>query len=242
MKPIRTLEEAVLPEGVPVHLTEHDGAVALHSEGVQLQSTQTSFPREELGRLASAPFKPTRQPRLLIGGLGLGHSLATIQSELPQKRASFLVAEPLRTMVAWHRDHLTSLHPGQLEDSRVAIHCRSLPATLRKNQGEGFHAIVIDWAGGYALDEVVDAAQRPSPAFLSRAHAGLKEGGLLAICSTGDHSTFEQRLIRAGFVVARESVPASHKGKQKRRFTIWLARKGTYQKKTEPRPTHRSPR
>ena len=40
--------------------------------------------------------------------------------------------------------------------------------------------------------------------------------------------------VQAGFDVAHELVPTSQKGKQKQRATIWLARKGAYQK-------HRSP-
>jgi hypothetical protein len=67
---------------------------------------------------------------------------------------------------------------------------------------------------------------------LHQAHSTLKEGGLLAVASSLDAETLERRFRQAGFDVASESVPTSSKGKHTRRSSIWLARKGSFQKRS----------
>ena len=96
-----------------------------------------------------------------------------------------------------------------------------------------FDAILLDAEGNLPLEGVTDRKCHPYPSFLNRAHSALKEGGLLAISCAADHKSFERKLRQVGFDVSYEIVASSHKGKQQRRSTIWLARKGSYQ----PRPS-----
>ena len=58
---------------------------------------------------------------------------------------------------------------------------------------------------------------------------------MLAIWSVRYDKAFEKKLIKAGFDVTCEKVPATKKGKQNRFHTIWLAKKGQYQSKARSR-------
>ena len=193
-----------------------------------LQSSLAAGGEEALGRLAGAPFRPVGQPRLLLAGLGLGFSLAAAREALPQKRARFVVAEPLAELPGWHRTHLGDLHPGQMADGRVVVDLRPLHEALDRDPGS-LHAILVDLEGGTDLTNLLDRQQLPRPTFLSAALAALKDGGLLAIRSASSGKGFEQRLCRAGLEVTRESAFPTNKGRPRRRSCIWLARKGTYQ-------------
>ncbi|NIP95079.1 MAG: spermidine synthase [Akkermansiaceae bacterium] len=235
MKPAVTLAETTLPGGTTLSLIEHDGEFYLQSDGIQLQSTFAHGAVEELARLACAPFQSARQPRLLFAGLGLGYTLAAARAALPQKRAAFVVAEPLPDLPAWHRSFLGNLHPGQLDDPRLDIRSQTLAAVLKKAP-QGFQVILLDTESSPRLEGVTDRNGLLRSSFLNRAHSALKEGGLLAVRCSLDPASIERRLRQAGFDVAHESVPASHKGKQKRRSTIWLARKGTYQPRSVKHP------
>ncbi|NNM30105.1 MAG: hypothetical protein HKO57_11325, partial [Akkermansiaceae bacterium] len=225
MKPTVKLGEATTPEGAVLTLLEHDGNYFLMADGAQLMTSFAHGSEVELARLGCAPFRGVRQPHVLIGGLGLGFTLAAACAALPQKRARFEVAELIPEIVAWNREHLRDLHPGLWDDPRVAVREGDVGDLLRDSKGE-YHVILLDTDNG---PEAFTGAANDSlytMGGLRTAHAALKEGGLLAVWSALDDKSFERRLHKAGFDVARESVPAAHKGKRKRRHTIWLARKG----------------
>lgn len=229
MKPTRTLAETSSPTRLSLALVAHDGDFYLQSAGVQLQSSFAHNGATELGWLAAQPFRGARQPRFLLAGLGLGYTLAALREKLPQKKAVFQVAEPIPDLPDWHRQHLATLHPGQLDDPRLILRQEGLLDALSKDR-EGFQAMLIDAEGSLPQAGVTDRKGVPHSSFLHRAYSSLKEGGLLAISCRADPGSFERKLRQAGFDVARELVPTSQKGKQKQRSTIWLARKGAYQK------------
>jgi spermidine synthase len=228
VKPTITLAETTAPNGANLALIEHDGDYYLQADGVQFQSSFAHNAAVELSRMGCAPLRSARQPHLLFAGLGLGFTLAAAREALPQKRAVFQVAETIEAMPSWHRKFLGGLHPGQVDDPRLGVHTQSLQAAFRK-QSEGFHAILLDAEGSLPIEGVTDTKGVPHSSFLHRAHSALKEGALLAIVCLADHKSFERKLRQVGFDVTSEIVPTSHKGKQKQRSTIWLARKGSYQ-------------
>ena len=236
MKPALTLAETTTSNGVPLSLVEHDGEYSLHSDGVQLESSFAHNAATQLGLLSAQPFRGARQPRLLLSGLGLGYTLAALRGALLQKKAVFQVAEPIACLPAWHREHLPGLHQGQLDDPRVVIRREGLADALHKAREE-FQAMLLDADACIPEAGVATREGIPHASFLHRAHSSLKEGGLLAICCQAGPGSFERKLRQAGFDVSHELVAASHKGKQKQRSTIWLARKGAYQ---ERRPSRRT--
>jgi hypothetical protein len=221
MKPRITLAESPLPEGGTLSLQAHDGRLSLLIHGQQICGPATRAAEEELARLACAPFRPARQPKLFFAGLGLGHSLAAAAAELKQKRGAFIVAEPLAALPEWHKRHLPE--SPFLTDTRVVLENDCGPAALIRHAGM-LHAILIH------LD-AAPAGPRNRPwvdeqRWLAAAYEALQPGGLLAIASSRPVANLTRRLQRSGFEVAEFTVPASPNAKRSRMQPIWLARKG----------------
>lgn len=220
MKPRIILEEAKLPDGGVLTLQEHDGRKALLIHGQQICGPATRAAEEELARLACAPFRPARQPKLWFIGLGLGHTVAAAAAELRQKRGVFMVAEPLAELAAWHRAHLPD--SPLLHDPRVVMESDCSPAALSRQAGS-IHAILLHLDAaptGPNNRPVVDDRR-----WLSAAYESLQAGGLLAIAGSRSIAGLTRKLQRSGFEVAEFTVPASPNAKKTRLLPIWLARK-----------------
>lgn len=220
MKPRITLAESPLPEGGTLSLQEHDGRLSLLIHGQQICGPATRAAEEELARLACAPFRPARQPKLFFAGLGLGHSLAAAAAELKQKRGTFIVAEPLAALPEWHQRHLPE--SALLTDPRAVLENDCGPAALARHAGM-LHAILIhlDAApAGPGNKPWVDDKR-----WLAAAYEALQPGGLLAIAASRPVASLTRRLQRSGFEVAEFTVPASPNAKRSRMQPIWLARR-----------------
>lgn len=221
MKPRISLSETKLADGTPLILEEHDGRISLVSRGQQICGPATKSAEEELARLACAPFRPARQPKLWFAGLGLGHTLAAACAELKQHRATLIVAEPLADLVSWHRTYLPE--SPLLTDKRVSLETDCSPSALRQHAGS-LHAILIH------LDAApLSPANRPwtdDRSWLAAAYDALQPGGLLAIAALRPLRGLGRRLHHAGFDVAEHSVPSSLTARRARMQPVWLARKG----------------
>lgn len=221
MKPRITLAETPLPEGGVLSLQEHDGRLSLLIHGQQICGPATRASEEELARLACAPFRPARQPKLFFIGLGLGHALAAAAAELKQKRGTLIVAEPLAALADWHKKHLPE--SPLLTDPRVALENDCSPAALIRQAGL-LHAILLHLDASPA-----GPGNRPwvdDRRWLSAAYEALQPGGLLAIAGSRPVANLTRKLQRYGFEVAEFTVPASPNAKRSRMQPIWLARKG----------------
>ena len=121
MKHYNKLAETTTPEGQPLELFEHDGEFFISSHGERLMTSIAYGSEEELARMACQPYRPARQPKVLIGGLGMCFTLSAAVESLPQAGAEFVVAELTQCVVEWNKTHLKGMHPGLLDDSRIKI-------------------------------------------------------------------------------------------------------------------------
>jgi len=221
MKPRTTLAETHLSDGNILALQEHDGRKSLLVHGQQICGPATRAAEEELARLACAPFRPARQPQIWFCGLGLGHTVAAVARELPQKRANLIVAEPLAAIPDWHRAHIPD--SPLLTDSRVSLETDCGPSGLIRHAGL-LHAILVHLDAsptGPRNRTWVDERR-----WVSAAYEALQQGGLLAIAGSRHVANLTRRLQGSGFEVAEFTVPSSPNAKRPRFLPIWLARKG----------------
>ena len=221
MKPRITLAETQLPDGNILALQEHDGRKSLLVHGQQLCGPSTRAAEEELARLACAPFRPARQPKIFFMGLGLGHTVAAVAKELPQKRATFIVAESLAALPDWHRQHIPD--SPLVTDGRILMENDCSPAALIRQEGS-LHAILLHLDAsptGPRNRTWVDERRWVSAAF-----EALQQGGLLAIAGSRPVANLTRRLQGSGFMVAEFSVPSSPDARKPRLLPIRLARKG----------------
>ncbi len=219
MKPRITLAETTAEDGTPLELQEHDGRRYLLVQGQQLCGPATRATEEELAKLAAAPFRPARQPNIWMVGLGLGHMLGAIIRELPQKRATYHVAESRTDLVEWNREFFPD---SPLSDPRVVIGNDSGPNPLNKQSG-CLHAILmhLDSAPLAGKGRLLVNDKR----WLSATFEALQPGGLLAIASTRKIPNLTRNLEHEGYEVVEHLVPAVPMAKKPRLVPIWLARK-----------------
>ncbi len=219
MKPRITLAESNPGDNSALVLQEHDSRRYLLAEGRQICGPSTRASEEELAKLAAAPFKPARQPRIWLVGIGLGKMLSAIIAELPQKRATYTVAENRSDLLDWNRE----LFPeNQLDDPRVVIEKDVGSGALNRESG-CLHAILIhlDAAplGGRQRLLVNDKK------WLAATYEALQPGGMLAIGSTVKMPNLTRHLEREGYEVVEYTVPSSAAARKPRQLPIWLARK-----------------
>lgn len=219
MKPRINLAETTLPDGSPLVLQEHDGRRYLIVHGQQICGPATRTAEEELAKLAAAPFRPARQPRIWLVGMGLGHMLESIIKELPQKRAVYTVADNRSELIAWNREFFPD---SPLNDPRVVLESDHSSGALNRESG-CLHAIMIhlDSAPSGSRGRLLVNDKK----WLSATYEALQPGGLLAIASSGKMPTLTRNLEREGYEVVEHLVPSSPHAKKPRLLPIWLARK-----------------
>src|SRR5690606_30789197 len=140
---------------------------------------------------------------------------------LPQKRATFHVAESWPVVVPWHREFIAD--SPAMDNSRVEFLPDPGPSGLHGFDGT-LHAVLIhaDTAPLAGKGRGLHDDNR----WLAAAHGALQPGGLLGIASCRPVPEIERRLARAGFETVRHEIDAMPNARRPRRHFLWLARKG----------------
>ena len=189
----------------------------------ELMNSRLSGSEQALAKLACQRIAGHRQPRILIGGLGMGFTLRAALAELG-KDAGIVVAELVPAVVAWARGPMAEIFGDSPNDPRVSIRETDVAEIIRSHRG-AFDAILLDVDNGpegltrKANDGLYSAAG------LSAAHAALRPGGVLAVWSSGPNPAFAKRLRGADFDVNEVNVRATGRGGGAR-HVIWIATKG----------------
>jgi len=205
--------------GGELRLYRRGGEFSIWVDEDELMNSQVHGSEVALAQLACDLVSECAHPRVLIGGLGMGYTLAAaLQSLGPEARV--VVAELVPAVVAWNRDHLAVLAGRPLADSRVTVREADVRKVMQADKS-GFDAILLD------VDNGPEGVTRPENNWLygvdglSVAFAALRSGGVLAVWSAGPDPAFTQRLHKVGFMV--EEVLVRLRGvAQGERHTIWL--------------------
>ncbi|MFH7326868.1 spermidine synthase [Desulfurivibrio sp. C05AmB] len=176
-----------------------------------------------LAQLACAPLQQVPQPRVLVGGLGMGFTLKAALDSLPAA-AAVMVAELNPIMVSWCRGPLAPLTGGAVDDPRAEVVLADVAEVIANAAAKGkeqrFDAIILDlYEGPYEGDQGRgDYLYGKKALELSR--AALRPGGVFAVWSEDPDQAFEKRLRSAGFSVHRQ-----RPGRGGRRHVVYIARK-----------------
>ncbi|MFH1724932.1 MAG: hypothetical protein ABII00_09970 [Elusimicrobiota bacterium] len=221
MTPWELLDSARFPgSGSELRLYRRAGEFTIQLDGSIVMNSRLHASEDALASLACARIGKVRHPSVLIGGLGMGYTLAAALRGLGPG-ARVVVAELVPAVVEWNRGPLGHLAGHPLRDDRVAIVEQDV-AKVIQSEGRAYDAILLD------VDNSPEGLSRDandqlySEAGLDAAVAALRPKGVLGLWSARPSRPFVKRLRKAGFDV--EEVPARARDKYRgAHHTIWLA-------------------
>jgi spermidine synthase len=189
------------------------------SGGHELMSTRKHASEDALGRLPCQRLKYPEAARVLIGGLGMGFTLAAVLAVVGSG-AVVTVAELIPEVADWNRGPLGERSGMPLNDPRSRVKLGDVANILRQNRA-CFDVIALDVDNGPEGLTISANDWLYSTAGIIAAQQALSPTGILAYWSAGPDPAFHERLRRCGFMVEEISVFAhANKGA---RHTIWLA-------------------
>ncbi len=133
-----------------------------------------------------------RNLRALVGGLGLGYTAAELLNH--DRVASVEVIEYLPAVIAWLRDGLVPLSVELNAAANLQISLGDVYQRLQEQPRESFDLIVIDV--DHSPSDPLGDAGHPfyTPDGLATAKGHLREGGILAVWSYAENSSFSRAL------------------------------------------------
>jgi len=193
---------------------------SMRTAGTELMNSRRHGSEAALAELACSRIKRKSGLRILIGGLGMGYTLAAAL-EKAEPDTLITVSELLPAVVRWNREHLGHLAGMPLADPRVSVEEEDVVVTIRKRKS-AWDAILLD------VDNGPDGLTRKANdrlygrSGLKTSFSALRPGGILGIWSSGADEAFTHRLNKCGFQTETVTVRARNPGKGGR-HTIWLA-------------------
>jgi len=193
--------------------------LVIRVDGRELMCNAVHASEDALATLACSRLADRRRARILVGGLGMGFTLAAALRGLgPDGRV--MVAELVPAVIRWNRGPLAEVAGNPLADRRAEVYAGDV-ADLVRRPSAPWDAILLDVDNGPAGLTRSTNDWLYSPPGLDAAHAALVPGGLLGVWSAFPDAAFTRRMRRAGFDV--EVVEERSRGaKGGRRHFIWL--------------------
>ena len=223
MIPWVEIDRAEVPGGEEeVILRKRGTEFSIRIAATELMNSRLHGSEDALAELTCSRISRKTGRRILIGGLGMGYTLA---AALQHSGGDSLitVAELIPAVISWNREHLGHLAGDPLADGRVSVRQEDVAATITRKKST-WDAILLDVDNGpdgltrKVNDRLYDISG------LNNAFSALRTGGILAIWSSGTDEQFTWRLKQCRFQTEIVTVPARKSGKGAK-HTIWLATK-----------------
>ncbi len=188
-----------------------------------LMNSSANMSEIVLAELACEPLKNKKNPRVLVGGLGMGFTLKAAIDNLPAD-AAVVVAELNPIMVKWCRGPIAHFTGGAVDDPRVKVVIDDVASVIRyaamKGKRNRFDAIILDLYEGPYEGDTSRGQYLYGDIALELSSSALTAGGVFAVWSEDPHKAFEKRLKAARFSVNRQ-----RPGRGGRRHVVYIARK-----------------
>jgi len=224
MIPWTVLDIADIPNnGGQLKLSRRGDEFSIHIVGVrgELMNSRVHNSEEQLATLGCAHLKNTEKAKVLVGGLGIGFTLAAALKAVTSS-SQVIVAELIPAVVEWNKGPLGECAGFPLHDHRTKVHVGDV-VTLFSNNQTTFDAVLLDVDNGPEGFTHAENKNLYSHNSLQRIHSQLNSGGVLAVWSAWHDPRFTNKLKKSKFKVETKTVRA-RKGKGSR-HTIYLARK-----------------
>jgi len=210
-------------DGEELSLYRHGSEFSIRVKNRPLMDSTVHGSEDALAELACVRVARRSQPRVLIGGLGMGYTAAAALRYL-DRTAQVVVAELVPAVVEWNRTFLGDLAGRPLEDSRVDLRTTDVAELLRRER-DAYDAILLDVDNGPRGLTRRGNNWLYADVGLQAAWSALRAHGVLAVWSAGPDPAFVKRLRRAGFTVEEVAVRARG-DRGGRQHVVWLAQRG----------------
>jgi len=218
--PWKEIDRAEVPgnEGEVIMLVR-DREFSIRTAGTELMNSRIHGSEDALAELACSRLNSQSPWQILVGGLGMGYTLAATL-EQSGSDAKVFVSELIPAVVIWNREHLGHLAGNPLDDPRVRVEEEDVVKTIGKEKSV-WDAILLDVDNGPAGLTRKSNDRLYGKLGLKRSFDALKQGGVLAVWSCSIDEAFTRRLKLTGFKTEVLSVRARKSGKGSK-HTIWL--------------------
>ncbi|WP_330307275.1 MULTISPECIES: spermidine synthase [unclassified Streptomyces] len=191
-----------------VVLRRHGALLQIIANGCFLMDTSDGRSERLLVDAAYNALDGRAAPSVLIGGLGVGFSLAHAAADPRWGRIT--VVEREQAVIDWHRGGpLAELSAGALADPRTEIVAADLVAYVNETS-DTYDALCLDIDNGPGWTVTEGNQGLYSKAGLASCARALRPGGVLAVWSAQPSPEFEGTLRNAGFQGVRtEEIPVA---------------------------------
>jgi len=200
------LDRARLPGGGEMTLRRKGGEFEIFVGDRDLMSSRVHGSEESLARFGCRNLSRAYRPRVLVGGLGLGYTLAAVLKEVPPS-ATVVVAERVAEVVHWNRGVLGPLAGRPLDDPRVELFVQDV-AVLLRTEDQAFDAILLDVDNGPFALSVKENRCLYSEEGVRASLRALRRDGVMAIWSSTPDPSFQRMLRRMGLAFRTQQVSA----------------------------------
>jgi len=184
-----------------------------------LMNSRMHGSEKALADLACEKLGDNAKPRLLIGGLGMGFTLAAALKAVGPD-AEVVTAELVPEVVEWNRTLIGAPAGNPMSDKRSHVVVGDVADIIRQEPA-GFDAIMMDVDNGPEALVRRENDWLYGSAGLRATRAALRPRGVLAVWSSSPDRAFSKRLRQAGFNV-REHVVRPHRPGKGPRHHIWI--------------------
>lgn len=212
MRPWITVDQDDVPDDDgTMYLMSRGSEFVIVANDRELMSNRMHGSEDALADLACDRLAQLDDARILVGGLGMGFTLAAVLRRIGPSGEG-VVAELIPAVVRWNQEYVGRAAGHPLRDPRARVHLgdvadviedASAHSSARSSAHASAHwsAILLD------IDNGPTALTRPGNGWLytkeglSVAHDALIPGGILGIWSAASNKSFTRRLRGTGFEV-----------------------------------------
>jgi spermidine synthase len=201
-------------DGHRLDLYERNGVFMIRADGWELMNGAYHASEDQLGRLAGL-LPSGSQPEILLGGLGLGYTLASLLEMLHERFGSaparITVAERSSAVLRWFA---STINPRLAATLPCGVRLIESDVVACLGAGRRWDVIVLD------VDNGPEALSTPGNALLygqdglARCRDSLAPSGHLLLWAGWDDLRFVERARAVGFSVTRRSTPLPNRPDQ----------------------------
>ena len=198
------LDQTTTPDGEPLELALERGHYVLRVGSQILMSSACHGSERAMASVAAERLEGREGLRVLVGGLGMGHTLRAALDVFGRK-TRITVAELLPPVIRYNQGLLAPLANHPLRDRRVTLFEGDVAVALAEGDWD---AVLLDVDNGPDAMVVGENANLYGETGSRRLAAALRPGGVAVVWAAYPSRAYERTLRGAGLTVTTRRVHA----------------------------------